>query len=431
MTEVTDVTDATQRGDSRRGGSRRRVMVTGYGAVTPLGHSVADTWTAMLAGRSGIDTVDGIDVTGLGVRIGGQVRGFTPGRYMPRPVSRRADPYAQYALAAALEACEHAGLVVDDHSAPRVAVVIGSGYGPVGSIYRAANTLRDKGPRAIGPFTQVTTAMDSAAAEISMRLGTRGPSRAQSTACASGADAVGAAMRMICQGEADIVLAGGADACVTAVDLAGSGNARALSTRNDDPTAACRPFDAHRDGFVMSEGAAVLVLEAAEVADRRGATALAELIGYGASSDAHHWTAPHPEGRGACLAVEAALRDAGITGSDVDYVNAHGTGTLLNDAVETAVLRQVLGDRATRIPVSSTKSMTGHMIGAAGAVELVASIQVLRTGDVPPTVNCDEPIDPDINFVPHRAQHHERVRIALSNSFGFGGHNAALVVRAV
>ncbi|MFD7339113.1 beta-ketoacyl-ACP synthase II [Streptomyces violascens] len=425
------MTAARERGAAGCGRSGREVMVTGYGAVTPLGHSVAETWTAMLAGHSGIDTVDAIDVTGLGVRIGGQVRGFTPGRYMPTPVSRRADPYAQYALAAALEACEHAGLVVDERLAPRVAVIIGSGYGPVGSIYRAANTLRDKGPRAISPFAQVTTAMDSAAGEISMRLGTQGPSRAQSTACASGADAVGAGMRMISHGEADVVLVGGADACVTAVDLAGSGNARALSRRNDDPTAACRPFDVHRDGFVMSEGAAVVVLEAAEVADRRGATALAELAGYGASSDAHHWTAPHPEGRGACLAVEAALRDAGITGSDVDYVNAHGTGTQLNDATETAVLRKVLGDRVTRIPVSSTKSMTGHMIGAAGAVELMASIQALRTGDVPPTINCDEPIDPDINFVPHQAQHHERMRIALSNSFGFGGHNAALVVRAV
>ncbi|MFJ2738164.1 beta-ketoacyl-ACP synthase II [Streptomyces sp. NPDC087440] len=411
--------------------ARRRVVVTGYGAVTPLGHSVDETWKAMLAGRSGIAAVEGIDTTGLDVRIGGQVRGFDPGLSMPPQVSRRADPYAQYALAAALEACEHAGLVVDEQLAPRVAVIIGSGYGPVGSIYRAANTLRDKGPRAISPFAQVTTAMDSAAGEISMRLGAQGPSRAQSTACASGTDAVGAGMRMISHGEADIVVVGGADACVTAVDLAGSGNARALSRRNDDPAAACRPFDARRDGFVMSEGAAVVVLEAAEVAEGRGAPALAELAGYGASSDAHHWTAPHPEGRGACLAVEAALRDAGITGADVDYVNAHGTGTQLNDATETAVLRKVLGDRVTRIPVSSTKSMTGHMIGAAGAVELVASIQALRTGDVPPTINCDEPLAPDINFVPHHAQHHERLRVALSNSFGFGGHNAALVVRTV
>ncbi|MFD7448695.1 beta-ketoacyl-ACP synthase II [Kitasatospora sp. NPDC059827] len=425
------MTGTGPRVDAGYGRYRRRVVVTGYGAVTPLGHSAEETWTAMLVGRSGIAAVDAIDVTGLDVRIGGQVRGFVPGRYMPPAVRRRTDPYAQYALAAALEACGHAGLVVDDGLAPRVAVVIGSGYGPVGSIYRAADTLRARGPRAISPFAQVTTAMDSAAGEISMRIGAWGPSRAQSTACASGADAVGAGMRMIATGEADVVLAGGADACVTAVDLAGSGNARALSRRNDDPTAACRPFDAHRDGFVMSEGAAVLVLEAAGTAERRGATALAELAGYGASSDAHHWTAPHPQGRGACLAVEAALRDAGITGADVDYVNAHGTGTLLNDATETAVLRRVLGERVTRIPVSSTKSMTGHMIGAAGAVELVASIQVLRTGDVPPTVNCDEPIDPEINFVPHRAQHHERLRIALSNSFGFGGHNAALVVRAV
>ncbi|WP_246201376.1 beta-ketoacyl-ACP synthase II [Streptomyces alboniger] len=418
-------------GTRERRDIRRRVMVTGYGAVTPLGHSADATWKAMVAGRSGIDTVEAIDVTDLGVRIGGQVRGFEPGDYMPAAVSRRADPYAQYALAAALEAVEHAALVVTERLAPRISVVIGSGYGPVGSIYRAADRLRARGPRAIGPFTQVTTAMDSSACEISMRLGTQGPCRAQSTACASGSDAVGAGMRMISHGEADVVLAGGADACVTTVDLAGSGNARALSRRNDDPTAACRPFDGQRDGFVMSEGAAVLVLEAAEVAEARGATPLAELTGYGASSDAHHWTAPHPEGRGACLAVEAALRDAGVTGTDVDYVNAHGTGTLLNDATETAVLRRVLGERVTRIPVSSTKSMTGHMIGAAGAVELVASIQALRTGDVPPTINCDDPIDPDINFVAHHTQHHRGLRTALSNSFGFGGHNAALVIRAI
>ncbi|MET4921439.1 beta-ketoacyl-ACP synthase II [Streptomyces sp. PSRA5] len=410
-------------------GAARTVVVTGYGAVTPLGHTVHDTWAAMLAGRSGIATLDGIDVTGLGVRIGGQVRGFDPARYMPAPVRRRTDPYAQFALAAALEACEHAKLVVDEERAPRIAVIIGSGYGPVASLGRAVNTLRDKGARAVSPFTPITTAIDSAAGEISMRLGTQGPSRAQSTACASGSDALGAAVRMIRGGDADAVVAGGADACLTTLDLAGSGNARALSTRNDDPTAACRPFDADRDGFVMSEGAAVVVLEAAETAAARGAVVLAELAGYGASSDAHHWTAPHPRGRGARLAVEAALRDAGVVPDEVDYVNAHGTGTLLNDAVETAVLREVLGERVTRIPVSSTKSVTGHMIGAAGAVELVAAIQALRTGTVPPTVNCHQPIDPEINFVPHEAQTHDGMRVALSNSFGFGGHNAALVVR--
>ncbi|MCU4747541.1 MULTISPECIES: beta-ketoacyl-ACP synthase II [Streptomyces] len=407
----------------------RKVVVTGYGAVTPLGHTAGATWDAMLAGRSGIDTLEGIDLTGLGVRIGGQVRGFDPARHMPSPVRRRTDPYAQYALAAALEASEHAKLVVDEELAPRVAVVIGSGYGPVASFARSVNTLRDKGAAAISPFTPITTAIDGAAGEISMRLGAQGPSRAQSTACASGSDAVGAALRMIRAGDADTVVAGGADACVTRIDLAGSGNARALSTRNDDPAAACRPFDADRDGFVMSEGAAVLVLEAAETAAARGATVLAELIGYGASSDAHHWTAPHPQGRGARVAVEAALRDAGVAPGEVDYVNAHGTGTVLNDAVETAVLRDVLGERVTRIPVSSTKSMTGHMIGAAGAVELVTAIQVLRTGTVPPTVNCHRPIDPGINFVPHEAQTHAGMRVALSNSFGFGGHNAALVVR--
>ncbi|MEV1046282.1 beta-ketoacyl-ACP synthase II [Streptomyces sp. NPDC049916] len=409
--------------------TERAVVVTGFGTVTPLGHTAADTWAAVLAGRSGVDTLDGIDLTGLGVRIGGQVRGFDPARYMPTPVRRRCDPYAQYALAAALEACEHAGLVVEEEQAHRVAVVIGSGYGPVASLSRAVHTLRDRGARSVSPFTPVTTAIDSAAGEISLRLGAQGPSRAQSTACASGSDAVGAALRMIRGGDADTVVAGGADACVTALDLAGSGNARALSTRNDEPAAACRPFDADRDGFVMSEGAAVVVLEAADTAAARGAPVLAEVAGYGASSDAHHWTAPHPQGRGARLAVEAALRDAGVTADEVDYVNAHGTGTVLNDAIETAVLREVLGDRVRRIPVSSTKSVTGHMIGAAGAVELVIAIQALRTGAVPPTINCHRPIDPDINFVPHEAQTHEGMRVALSNSFGFGGHNATLVVR--
>lgn len=407
---------------------RRRVVVSGWGAITPLGLSAEDTWTAMLAGRSGIRRIEAFEVDDLKSRIGGEVCGFDPDVYVPRKVSHRMDTYAQYAMGAATQALEMAKLTIDDELAPRVGVLVGSGYGPVAYNERLVDTLRDKGPRAISPFAQITGAIDNAAGEISMQFGAKGPSRALSTACATGTDAIGEAARWIQFGFADIVIAGGADNCLTRGNMASSGNARALSTRNAEPELACRPFDEERDGFVMSSGAGVLVLEEAERAISRGVPILGEVIGYGSTSDAYHWTAPHPEGAGAKAAMRAALDDAEIDKSTVDYINAHGTSTPIGDEREVHAIREVLGEHALRIPVSSTKSMTGHMIGAGGAVEAIVLCLAMRNGIAPPTINCLRPLDTEMNFVAGTAQEHE-ISVAMSNSFGFGGHNAVVILR--
>ncbi|MEU3623862.1 beta-ketoacyl-[acyl-carrier-protein] synthase II [Amycolatopsis coloradensis] len=407
---------------------RRRAVITGWGAITPVGLTADDTWAALLEGRCGIAKINSFDTTGLLTQIAGEVKGFDADDYMPHKISRRMDTYAQYAVAATVQAVEAAKLTIPPHLAPRAGVLIGSGYGPVGSYYRQAEQLRTKGPRGISPFSAITGAMDSASGEVSMMFGATGPTRAISTACATGTDAIGEAARWIQHGYADIVLTGGTDCCVTAVDIAGSSNARALSRRNDDPERASRPFDKDRDGFIMSAGAGALVLEEATGAISRGRNILAEVIGYASTSDAYHWTSPHPEGLGARRAMRNALADAGIEPSEVDYINAHGTSTELNDETEVQAIRQVFGEHAVKIPVSSTKSMTGHMIGAAGAVELIAAGYAVQTGFVPPTINCDTPLDTEINFVPHRPQEWD-TRIAMSNSFGFGGHNAVLVIR--
>lgn len=406
----------------------RRVVVTGWGAVTPLGLTADETWQALVAGRSGIGHVTCIDASDLPTTLAGEVKGFEPRDYLSHKQVRRMDPYAQYAFAATVEAVRMAKLDIGEENGPRVGTLIGSGYGPMTSIAEHVRTLAERGPRAVSPFAPVTGAIDSAAGEISLAFGVTGPTRATSSACASGADAVGEGMRWIRHGVVDAVIAGGAENILTRVDFAGSGNAKALSTRVDAPAEACRPFDEDRDGFVMSAGAGVLILEAEEHALARGATILAEVAGYASTSDAHHWTAPHPEGRGSRAAMAGALADAGLTPSDVDYVNAHGTSTVYNDQAELDSIRAVFGERAERIPVSSTKSMTGHMIGAAGAVEAMIGCLAIRTGVVPPTINCHKPIDKKVNFVAHEAQRHE-VDVVMSNSFGFGGHNAVLVLR--
>ncbi|AUG75256.1 3-oxoacyl-ACP synthase [Kitasatospora sp. MMS16-BH015] len=410
-------------------GSPRRVVVTGTGVISPIGLSTAAFWESLLAGRSGIRRIESFDVADLPTRIAAQVRDFDPEQYMPRKVWRRIDPFAQYALAAAVEAVEGAKLEIDEELAPRVGVQIGSGYGPSTIQSQVTLGLKEKGARSIGPFTSAASAIDNAAGEIAIRFGAKGPSGAISTACASGTSAIGEAMRWIQYGACDVVLAGGADESVTRSDIASACSARALSRRNEDPEQACRPFDKERDGFIMASGAGVLVLEEAERAMRRGAPILAELVGYGASTDAYHPTAPHPEGAGAQQALCAALADARIDPTEVDYVNAHGTSTKLNDKIETLAIRQVFGEHALRMPISSTKSMTGHMIGAAGAVEAIALVQAIRDNVVPPTVNCFDPEDTEVNYVPHTAQQHE-VDIAVSNSFGFAGHNAVAVLRA-
>jgi 3-oxoacyl-[acyl-carrier-protein] synthase II len=403
-------------------------VVTGWGAVTPLGLTAEETWSAMLAGTSGIDTITCIDASDLPTNIAGEVKGFDPRAYLDHRQARRMDPYSQYAYAATTEALGMAKLDIGDHNAPRIGALVGSGYGPMNSIAEHVTTLNAKGPRSVSPFTPVTGAIDSAAGEISLAFGVQGPTRAISSACASGTDAVGEALRWIRAGVVDAVIAGGADNILTRVDIAGGGNAKALSTRVDAPAEASRPFDEDRDGFVMSAGAGILILESEQHALARGATVLAEIAGYASTSDAYHWTAPHPQGRGARAAMAGALADAGISTSDVDYINAHGTSTVFNDAAELASIRAVFGDRTEQIPISSTKSMTGHMIGAAGAVEAMAAGLAVSTGIVPPTINCHKPIDKAVNFVAHTPQEHD-VEVAMSNSFGFGGHNAVVVLR--
>ncbi|KNE81934.1 MULTISPECIES: beta-ketoacyl-ACP synthase II [Streptomyces] len=408
--------------------ARCRVVVTGWGMVTPLGLDLASSWAALRAGRSGIGPITQIEAGDLPVQIAGEVKGFEPGRYLTHKVARRTDSYARYALVAAREALEHAKLTIDQDHAHRVGVLVGSGYGPMKAIAEHVRDLDAKGPRAVSPLAAVTGAIDSASGEISLATGAMGPSRASSSACASGTDAIGEAARWIRTGVSDVVIAGGADDIITRVDLASSGNAKALTTRGGDPTEASRPFDEDRAGFVMAAGSGMAVLESEEHALARGARILAEVVGYAATSDAYHWTAPHPEGTAVRRAIRGALADAGLTPEDVDHVNAHGTGTQLNDKTELAALRAEFGERIEQIPVSSTKSMTGHMIGAAGAVEAIISGLVINDGVVPPTINCHRPIDPSVNFVAHTAQPHQ-VDVVMSNSFGFGGHNAVLLLR--
>lgn len=406
---------------------RRRVVITGCGAITPVGLDTAQFWAALLAGRSGIAPITAFDAADLPTRFAGEVREFDPGEYMPSPAARRLSRFAQFAIAAALQAVEEAKLEVDEQLAHRVAVLVGSGYGANQLVHDAIATLQERGPRAITPYLAYTGSIDNASGEVATRLGATGPSGAIVTACATGSTCIGEGLRLIQHGTADVVIAGGADDAVTRLDMAAGASARALSRRNDEPERASRPFDRDRDGFVMGAGAGVVVLEEAGRALHRGAHILAELVGYGASTDAYHPTAPHPEGLGAKRAMRLALDDAALDPSDVDYINAHGTSTVLNDRTETEAIRTVFGDTAPGIPISSVKSMTGHMIGAAGAVELIATIHAIRSGVVPPTINCDDPEDPGLNYVPHHAQEHD-VEVALSNSFGFAGHNAALVV---
>ncbi|MFC4535911.1 beta-ketoacyl-[acyl-carrier-protein] synthase family protein [Sphaerisporangium dianthi] len=405
----------------------RKVVVTGRGAISPVGLSWAETWNGMLAGRSGIRELSGIELTGLPVRIGGQIDGFDAEEHLPAPLVRRTDRTVHLALAAAAAALREAGLP-QAGLGPRAAVVVGSVGGHGRGIAAAQSAFARKGVSGLSPYTFAATGIVGLAAEVALYAGAQGPVSTVATACATGATCIGEGMRLIREGAADVVLAGGADDTLTAFDLAVAARARALSRRNDRPEAASRPFDRGRDGFVMSAGAGIVVLESAEHAAARGAEVFGELAGYGATTDAHHLTAPHPEGVMAQRAVRAALADARADARDVGYVNAHGTSTRQNDATELAVVRGVFGERAAALPVSSTKSVTGHMLAAAGAVEAMAMLEAVRTGMLPPTANCDDPEDPAMDFVAHRAQE-RRVDLAISNSFGFGGHNAVLVGR--
>ncbi|AXB43297.1 beta-ketoacyl-ACP synthase II [Amycolatopsis albispora] len=406
----------------------RRVVVTGRGAVSPIGLDWPSTWENLIKGVSGIRKLSTVDMSGLPVSIGGEVLGLEPERLLPHKLVRRTDSSVHMALLAAIEAITDAGLEITPEIAPRTAVVVGSAGGPTKLSAEATAGLEARGARGISPFYFPGSGVDSATSEIALYTGAQGASICMVTACATGANSIGEAMRMIRFGEADVAIAGGVDDTLTRLDITGAAVSRALSRREDEPAAACRPFDTDRDGFVMSAGGGVLVLESADHAAARGARVLAELAGYGTTTDAFHMTAPHPEAITAQRAMRIALDRAGAQASDVDYINAHGTATKLNDTTEIKAIRGVFGERAPKIPVSSIKSMTGHMLGGAGAVELITAIETILTGIVPPTINCDRPEDPEMNFVPHVAQSHE-VRTVMSNSFGFGGHNAVLVAR--
>jgi 3-oxoacyl-[acyl-carrier-protein] synthase II len=406
-----------------------RVVITGIGMVTPLGNSMRTTWAGLCSGASGVGSITRFDTAAFPCRIAGELKSFDPLCFLNAKDAHRTDPFMQYALAAALMAAEDAGFAVEPLSADRTGVLIGSGRGGVTTTERNMKMLLSRGPRAVSPFFTPMSLVNMASAFVSMRLGARGPCLDVSTACATGTHALGEAMKIIQRGDADVMIAGGAEAALSPLVLAGFCQARALSLRNDRPEEASRPFDRDRDGFVLSEGAGVLVLEEQRHAEKRGARIYAELAGYGLTSDAFHFTRPDESGEGSARAMEQACRDAALEAGDIGYINAHGTSTPHNDRAETKAIRKAFGDHARSIAVSSSKSMLGHMLGAAGAVEAGVTALALHEGIVPPTINLENP-DPkcDLDYVPILARRRD-IRSALSNSLGFGGMNAALVLK--
>ena len=407
----------------------RRVVVTGVGLVSPLGIGTRETWDGLVAGRSGAGHITRFDASDFSSRIACEVKGFDPLDYADRRDARKMDTFIQYALAASLFAAEDAGLETPLEDPDRVGVVISSGIGGFETIEREHRKLLEKGPRRISPFFVPAMVVNLAAGWVSIRLGARGPNSAMATACSAGAHAVGEAFRLVRYGHADVMVAGGAEATITPMCIGGFASMKALSTRNDEPERASRPFDRDRDGFVVGEGAGILILEEREQALARGATLYAEVLGYGMSGDAFHITAPAEDGGGAVRVMRAALTEAGAAPEDVDAVNAHGTSTPLNDRIETAAIRRVFGEHADRMAVSSTKSMTGHLLGGAGGLEAGISCLTLRHQTLPPTINYETP-DPDCDLdnVPNTARS-ATVRSVLSNSFGFGGTNVSLLFR--
>ena len=411
-----------------RGHGARRVVITGLGTLNPLGNDVAATWAAVRAGRSGIGPITLFDATDYQTRIAGEVKGFDPVARFGRKDARRMARQTQLALGAADEALADAGLKDAPIDRQRTGVIVGSGMGALDPVHEAANTLRDRGPARVSPFFVPMMLADTPSAQISITYGLTGPNLAVYTACATGNNALGEAAATIRRGAADLMLAGGTEACILPLALAGFNAMGAISTRNDEPERASRPFDAGRDGFVVSEGAAVLVLEEREHAIARGAIIYGELLGYGTSADAYHITMPSEAGEGAAESMRAALRDAGLETTDIDYINAHGTSTPLNDQAETAAIKRLFGEKAYAIPVSSTKSMTGHLLGAGGALEAIICLLAMREGLVPPTINYDQP-DPacDLDYAPNSPRAAE-LNVVMSNAFGLGGHNATLIL---
>ncbi len=405
---------------------KRRVVVTGLGLITPLGTGVEKTWNALCAGKSGIRRITKFDPSGHACQIAGEVTDFDPADYIEKKEIKKMDTFIHYAVSASQMAVDDAGFKVTPENADRVGVYIGSGIGGLQAIEAFHKVLLEKGPDRVSPFFIPMVIINLASGQVSMRIGARGPNSCAVTACATGNHCIGDAFRLIQYGEADAMVAGGAEAAITPLGVAGFASARALSTRNDDPERASRPFDKERDGFVLGEGAGVLVLEELESARRRGARVYAEILGYGMTADAHHITAPPEDGHGAVRCMRVALQDAGLSPDAIGYVNAHATSTMA-DRIETSAIKQVFEDHARRLAVSSTKSMTGHLLGAAGGVEAVFSVLAIHRGILPPTINQEVP-DPecDLDYVPNVARRAE-VRAVLSNSFGFGGVNACLI----
>ncbi|CNH71271.1 3-oxoacyl-(acyl carrier protein) synthase II [Yersinia aldovae] len=411
--------------------SKRRVVVTGLGMLSPVGNTVESTWKAVLAGQSGISLINHFDTSAYATRFAGVVKDFNCEDYISRKDARKMDAFIQYGIVAGIQAMHDSGLEITEANAPRIGAAIGSGIGGLGLIEENHSALMNGGPRKISPFFVPSTIVNMIAGHLTIMFGMRGPSISIATACTSGVHNIGQAARIIAYNDADVMLAGGAEKASTPLGVGGFGAARALSTRNDKPEAASRPWDKDRDGFVLGDGAGMMVLEEYEHAKKRGAKIYAEVVGFGMSSDAFHMTSPPEDGAGAALAMVNALRDAGVSTSQIGYINAHGTSTPAGDKAETQAVKSVFGEN-TKVMVSSTKSMTGHLLGAAGAVESIFTVLALRDQAIPPTINLDNPdAGCDLDFVPHEARQTKGMEYTLCNSFGFGGTNGSLVFRKV
>ncbi len=408
-----------------------RVVITGLGAVTPIGNTVADYLEGLKTANNGVGAISLFDASAHACRFAAEVKDFDPTGFLEPKESKRWDRFSKFGVVAAKQAVADAGLSIEEENSSRIGVIIGSGVGGLLTMETQAHVLNEKGPGRVSPFTVPMMIPNMATGLAAIALGAKGPSSAVATACAAGSNAIGDAFRLLQLGKADVMVCGGAEASITPLGVAGFASAKALSFRNDDPTTASRPFDAERDGFVIGEGSGVLVLETLEHAKNRDATIHAEIVGYGMTCDAHHITAPTPGGVGGAEAIRLALKDGQLEPTSVDYINAHGTSTPANDSNETAAIKDALGERAYQIPVSSTKSMTGHLLGGSGGIEAVACVLALQHGMVPPTINYLNP-DPqcDLDYVPNMAREH-RLSVVLSNSFGFGGHNVCLAFRQI
>lgn len=407
----------------------KRVVITGLGAITPIGIGKDEFWNALVEGKSGISKITYFDASAMDAQIAAQLKNFDPSLYMEKKEARKLVPFIQYAMAAAKLALEDAKLVITPDNAEEIGTMVGSGIGGIGFLEEQAIILKEKGPSRLSPFTVPYMIANMAAGYVSISTGAKGPNSCVVTACATGTHSIGDAFKIVQRGDAKVMIAGGSEASITPLGVASFCASRALSTSNDTPEKASRPFDAKRNGFVMGEGAGIVILEELEYAKKRGASIYAEVVGYGMSGDAHHITAPAPGGEGAIRAMRMAINDAGLSVNDIDYINAHGTSTELNDKFETMAIKTLFGERAYKIPVSSIKSMVGHLLGAAGAVEMVATVLTIVNGIIPPTINYeDKDPDCDLDYVPNKSRK-AIVKTALSNSFGFGGHNAVLCVK--